>query len=163
MMTDASEGCRVLAADLSEARSSQINSRLPSPALAALADADNEDWSGADQPAVGKALPVDRIKHNSSRATASVATTVRFPREIRRLHVLCRRSRAFQAISMIACGTSGRCCLIHCPTFGVVRQFPAAWHRMLRAVAFPAWVIPRGRMLLPLECSPGASPQEATR
>ena len=121
MMTDGSEGNLVLAADISEVHSSKINSRIPSTALDALADADNEYVSGADQPAAGKALPIDHMKHKSSRATAAVATTVRFPRETRRLYVLCRRSWAFQAISMIACGTSGRCCFIHCPIFGVVR------------------------------------------
>jgi hypothetical protein len=85
MMTDASEGYLVLAADISEVRSSKINSRIPSTALDALADADNEDLSGADQPAAGKALPIDHMKHTSSRATAAVATTVRFPRETKRL------------------------------------------------------------------------------
>jgi hypothetical protein len=67
------------------------------------------------------AFPIDHMKHNNSRATAAVATTVRFPREVNRRYVLCRRSCAFQAMSMISCGTSGRCCFVHWPTLGVVR------------------------------------------
>ena len=77
-----------------------MNSRIPSTALDALADADNEDLLRADQPAAGRALPIDHMKHKS------------FTRD---------RRRAFQAIWMISFGTSGRCCFIHCPTFGVVR------------------------------------------
>jgi hypothetical protein len=86
MMTDASEGYLGLAADVSAMRVSNINSRVPSTALDALADADGENSSeGAGQPAVWTALPIDHMKQRSSRATAAVATTVRFPREISRL------------------------------------------------------------------------------
>ncbi len=66
-------------------RSSKINSRIPSTALDALAGADGENKFSVRQAFAGKALPIDHMKHNSSRATAAVATTVRFPREVSRL------------------------------------------------------------------------------
>jgi transposase len=66
-------------------RSSKINSRIPSTALDALAGADGENKFSVRQAFAGKALPIDHMKHNNSRATAAVATTVRFPREVSRL------------------------------------------------------------------------------
>ena len=66
-------------------RSSKINSRIPSTALDALAGADGENKFSVRQAFAGKALPIDHMKHNSSRATAAVATTVRFPRGVSRL------------------------------------------------------------------------------
>jgi hypothetical protein len=81
------EGCLALATDISDWRLSNMNSRIPAtaPAPSRLRIVKR----GRGQALSGTSLPIDQTKPSSSRATAAVATTVRFYRGVRRLYVLC--------------------------------------------------------------------------
>lgn len=80
----ASEVCLVLATDVGgcacpkRIRGFPLPRPAPWPMQAVLSE------TAADQAAC-TTFPMDHMKHSSSRATAAVATTVRFPREVSRL------------------------------------------------------------------------------
>ena len=115
----ASEGCLALATDVGVIACPTQNRGfpLPRPASSLL-----RIVRGVTAQALsGMRRPIDQTNPSSSRATAAVATTERFPRAVNRRYVLCRRNCAFQANALISWGTGGQRSFIHCPTFGVVR------------------------------------------